>query len=202
MTAMATDKLAAEMLAGLKGVTPGPWSHCSAKRCTCTGILGKDHPVAEIVKGEWGDEFPSLRFKEGGKGQLGETSVEAYMEKIVYGEISIEMAMANRAHIARCSPDNIRALLEERSTDKATISALEAENKRLADTIQSVLTWADQRCPCHNEQPNPCPLCGASVENLEACKSAENTFPRRLLSEIRDTLRRARDLSRNRRETP
>ena len=185
MTAMATDKLAAEMLAGLKGVTPGPWSHCSAKRCTCTGILGKDHPVAEIVKGEWGDEFPSLRFKEGGKGQLGETSVEAYMEKIVYGEISIEMAMANRAHIARCSPDNIRALLEERSTDKATISALEAENKRLREALEPFAVFAEFVAGNHpgwdNDEFDIGPLFVGLVT-------------------MRD-IRRARDLSRNRRES-
>ncbi|RFZ89394.1 hypothetical protein D0Y60_01830 [Shinella sp. WSJ-2] len=58
------------------------------------------------------------------------------------------------------------------------------------DVVNSVLTWAEQRCPCHNEQPNPCPLCGASVENLEPCKSAENTIPRHLLAD----LRRARTL--------
>lgn len=51
--------------------------------------------------------------------------------------------------------------------------------------LRDVLRWAESRCPCHEEQPNPCPLCGASVENLEPCKSAENTLPRRLLGDIR-----------------
>ena len=162
-----TDKLAAEMLAGLEGVTPGPWTWGSKYVCRLDGT--RYERLFQTSTGE----------NEGGDSQW----------------------ELNAAHIARCSPDNIRTLLEERSAREATITALEAENKRLADTIQSVLTWADQRCPCHNEQPNPCPLCGASVENLEACKSAENTFPRRLLSEIRDTLRRARDISRNRRES-
>lgn len=54
--------------------------------------------------------------------------------------------------------------------------------------LRAVLRWAEQRCPCHNEEPNPCPLCGASVENLEACKSAENTIPLRLLRDIRVAL--------------
>ncbi|RWP44250.1 MAG: hypothetical protein EOR04_04850 [Mesorhizobium sp.] len=57
--------------------------------------------------------------------------------------------------------------------------------QRLEELVSRTLTWAEQRCPCHNEQPNPCPLCGASVENLEACKSAENTIPRDLLVELR-----------------
>jgi len=59
------------------------------------------------------------------------------------------------------------------------------EHATLRDTINAVLTWAEQRCPCENETPDPCPLCGASVENLEACKSAENTIPHRLLATLR-----------------
>lgn len=57
--------------------------------------------------------------------------------------------------------------------------------------LQDVLRWAESHCPCHNEEPNPCPLCGASVENLEPCKSAENTLPRQLLRDIRDLAGRA-----------
>lgn len=51
--------------------------------------------------------------------------------------------------------------------------------------LRDVLHWAESRCPCEDDKPNPCPLCGASVENLEPCKSAENTLPRRLLGDIR-----------------
>lgn len=51
--------------------------------------------------------------------------------------------------------------------------------------LADVLHWAESRCPCHHEEPNPCPLCGASVENLEPCKSAENTLPRDLLEKLR-----------------
>ncbi|MCD1264012.1 hypothetical protein B5M44_04415 [Shinella sumterensis] len=60
-----------------------------------------------------------------------------------------------------------------------------AEKDELQKIVNAVLTWAEQRCPCHNDQPNPCPLCGASVENLEPCKSAENTIPRHLLADLR-----------------
>jgi hypothetical protein len=63
------------------------------------------------------------------------------------------------------------------------------------DAARSVLRkiehWAQQKCPCHNEQPNPCPLCGASVENLEACKAVESIFPRDLLVEVRSITARA-----------
>jgi hypothetical protein len=69
----------------------------------------------------------------------------------------------------------------------ALVKRLMAENSTEA-VLREVLTWADQRCPCANERPNPCPLCGASVENLEPCKSAENTLPRSLLDRIRAAL--------------
>ncbi|TPJ51626.1 MULTISPECIES: hypothetical protein [unclassified Mesorhizobium] len=57
--------------------------------------------------------------------------------------------------------------------------------KELAAVVKMTLDWAEKRCPCHNEEPNPCTLCGASVENLEACKSAENTVPPIILDELR-----------------
>lgn len=60
--------------------------------------------------------------------------------------------------------------------------------ERDREALQAVLRWAEQRCPCREETPNPCPLCGASVENLEACKSAENTMPRDLLAKVRHAL--------------
>lgn len=58
-------------------------------------------------------------------------------------------------------------------------------HQRTLEALRDVLRWAEARCPCRNEEPNLCPLCGASVENLEACKSAENTLPRDLLEKLR-----------------
>ncbi|KQS84278.1 hypothetical protein ASG58_21140 [Rhizobium sp. Leaf383] len=55
--------------------------------------------------------------------------------------------------------------------------------------LRRIEHWAQTKCPCKNEQPNPCPLCGASVENLEPCKAVENIFPRDILRELRDILR-------------
>jgi hypothetical protein len=54
--------------------------------------------------------------------------------------------------------------------------------------LRNVLFWAESRCPCENEQPNPCTLCGASVENLEPCKSAERTLPLSLLRDMREAI--------------
>ncbi|MGX5719873.1 hypothetical protein [Shinella zoogloeoides] len=69
--------------------------------------------------------------------------------------------------------------------DSAEVERLRRESEILRGVFNDVLDWAERRCPCHNEEPNPCPLCGASVENLEACKSAENTLPRGLLIDLR-----------------
>jgi hypothetical protein len=55
--------------------------------------------------------------------------------------------------------------------------------------LKAVYHWADSRCPCHNDEPNPCPLCGASVENLQACKSVESIFPANVLSDVRSAIR-------------
>lgn len=61
--------------------------------------------------------------------------------------------------------------------------------KALRSTLLAIKTWADQRCPCTNEQPNPCPLCGADANKPgDVCLSAENTFPRDLLRQIRAAL--------------
>lgn len=62
------------------------------------------------------------------------------------------------------------------------------ETDIVVQALKDVLAWAESRCPCRNEQPNHCPLCGASVENLEACKSAENTLPHALLVKVRRAL--------------
>lgn len=65
-----------------------------------------------------------------------------------------------------------------------------AENDADREALKAVLRWAEQCCPHGSDETGPCPLCGASVENLEACKSAENTFPPDLLQTIRLTLSR------------
>jgi hypothetical protein len=72
--------------------------------------------------------------------------------------------------------------------NKQDLRGLVDEIERLREALQGFLHWADSECPCHNDEPNPCPLCGASVENLEACKAIQGTAPRRLLDEARTAL--------------
>jgi hypothetical protein len=61
--------------------------------------------------------------------------------------------------------------------------------KILREALLAVQTWAEQRCPCKNEQPNPCPLCGADANKpSDVCLSAENTLPRHLRVAINQAL--------------
>lgn len=56
--------------------------------------------------------------------------------------------------------------------------------QKLEEALRDVRTWANSQCPCHEETPNPCTLCGASVESLDACKAVESIFPRNLLRKL------------------
>lgn len=96
-------------------------------------------------------------------------------------------------HDSSSFPDDVaKALVADRKAQSLSLSEAGEEIERLRAALGKVEHWAESRCPCSNEEPNPCPLCGASVENLEACKSAENTLPRDLLETIRSARRRAR----------
>jgi hypothetical protein len=59
------------------------------------------------------------------------------------------------------------------------------ETNILRSAVIATLRWAEQRCPCRNEKPDPCPLCGASAKpGGGPCLSAENTIPLYLLHEL------------------
>jgi hypothetical protein len=70
--------------------TPGPVI------ITGRSIWCADHPIAEIVRGEWGDEYPAIRQT----GPSLECSYEACMEKIVYGTVVPEVSDANARLLA------------------------------------------------------------------------------------------------------
>lgn len=86
----------------LAAATPGPWHSCPDNGCKCTMVMCDDYPVAEVTKGPWGDEYPALRF-------VGDSSLdrkaEAYMERIEYGNVSDQLALANRAFIREAPAD-------------------------------------------------------------------------------------------------
>jgi len=73
------------------------------------------------------------------------------------------------------------------------LKRLREENERLRKALRTVDTWAEQRCPCRNEEPNPCPLCLADANNpKDICLSAENTLPAHVLSAVRAALSEAK----------
>jgi len=86
--------------------TPGPWEACGKGRCTCKDVSAKDHPVAHIICGEWGDEYPNIQLSPREDG-IGYVAI-AFLDKIVYGEIEEEMAAANALLIAT-APDLLAA---------------------------------------------------------------------------------------------
>lgn len=107
----------------------GPWKVCSAsdKKCSCGSIwsIPEDHPVAEVILGERGDEYPAIRI-DNSQGSL-LAKAEAYMEKIVYGSIAKEAGHAN-AHLIAAGPSMcdyiFRKAAEGDTTAKEIISGL------------------------------------------------------------------------------
>ena len=85
--------------------TPGPWHTCGNGECTCGVVMADSHPVCNVVSGDWGDDFPSLRIVGGSL----DARAEAYMEQITYGHIDREISKAN-ARLIAAAPDLLAAL--------------------------------------------------------------------------------------------
>lgn len=66
--------------------------------------------------------------------------------------------------------------------------------KEICEALMDVLKWAQSCCPCENEMPKICPLCGADVDRPgDACKAVGAVFPVGLLAKIRAALKLAED---------
>jgi hypothetical protein len=106
MTPNASELSMRELLAKC---TPGPWMPMNE-----TGdVWCADHPVAETVRGEWGDSFPSLRVVGGHEiGSVSARAVEAYMQTIAYGNVPEGQSLANAELIARLNPATVKVVLE------------------------------------------------------------------------------------------
>lgn len=94
--------------ARLAAATAGPWSSCPDDGCKCRIVSCGDYPIAEVTKGPWGDDFPSIRIA----GPSLDRKAEAFMDQITYGEVSDQQFIANRAFI-REAPADIAALIAE-----------------------------------------------------------------------------------------
>lgn len=106
--------------------TKGPWMICGMNKssvkfdicktltpetekrfCGCGMIWCDDYPIAIVTVGDWGDEYPAIKVEN--PGAIAEPAVP-YIEKLVYGTIPIELALANALLISK-SP-NMKKLLE------------------------------------------------------------------------------------------
>ena len=106
MTVPATDELIAEIKAGLKGVTPGPW--LASKSDTAKGC-------------------PSV-VADGGP--MGCAQVAIFPSEFV-------ARVSNAAHVARCSPDNLAAVL-------LRLEVAEKENQALREAAKGQLVVVNQ----------------------------------------------------------
>ena len=94
----------------MTGISPGPWYECSRDACQCVSVWCDDHPVAEVIKGNWGDDFPSIKLE----GNSPNIVAVPFMDQFTYGEVSIEEAMANREFIAHTRTDIPKLIAEIR----------------------------------------------------------------------------------------
>lgn len=132
-----TDDLVQRLRALAESAIPGPWIECghSIGGCSCGSIWSKaiDAPVATATIGEWGDDYPEVRFVETDGYRAGNPPglrPEAYMEKIVYGEIPEKKGKATAAFIAACDPQTILALFDRTTTLEANLAAARADADR------------------------------------------------------------------------
>ena len=119
--------------------TKGPWHACNKGECPCKQVWSNDYPVAEVVSGKWGDDYPAIRLV--GESSIGQKA-EAYMEQITYGEVSEELAEAN-ARLIAASPDLLEACEAALGYFKAVaIKYSSPEEIDLAKTLQVAIAKA------------------------------------------------------------
>lgn len=65
----------------------------------------------------------------------------------------------------------------------APIAPEPGEVEGLVKALEDTIAWASGKCPCANEMPDPCTLCGARVDG-DRCLVVESVFPRALLTNV------------------
>lgn len=135
-----------EIQARLAAASPGPWHACGTgpREAVLTGIgpdtveprkhkngacscgfvwsVPTDAPVLEVTGGAWGDRYPAIRRNEDG-------TLEAFMERLDYGEIPHEQQAANMKFTAH-APTDISDLHREVTRLRAIADGLAALVKR------------------------------------------------------------------------
>ena len=117
--------------------TEGEWTTCNKGKCSCKQIMSAEYPVAQVMSGKWGDDYPSIRVF--GPNSL-ELKAEAYMEQITYGEIPEEVAVAN-AQLISAAPDMYKALKLTRN-NLQTLSDADLHYKKTFSANLEILNQA------------------------------------------------------------
>ena len=79
--------------------TKGGWHACGDGDCECKHVWSAHHPITSVEHGEWGDTYPAIRVVGEGVARR----YEPYIEKIPYGFIPEEVAVANAQVIAKAT---------------------------------------------------------------------------------------------------
>jgi hypothetical protein len=83
---------------------------------------------------------------------------------------------------------------DHRQDMRAALAAAEPlivarERATAVSLLDEIMNWSRQRCPCENEKPDPCPLCGARVNDPDGVCKAGVVLPDRLFSKIAAAIR-------------
>lgn len=148
MTELSNERLA-EMLAGLEGVTPGPWAYRPWQY--------DDWGTVRAPQGNGHDLAPFVANVRAGR-QVSEDELLIHRQKRTdpYG--------ANAEHIARCDPDTMRSILTELLSLRQSHSTGVVVNAALVERFQSAYRDAGQKRNWHPTWPDA----EASFEILSA----------------------------------
>ncbi len=83
--------------------SPLPWVGCGEGECECCQIWTDpgDYPVLNVINGDWGDSYPNIRLRNSDT-HIGKVA-EPYIEKMVYGYVFHETAVANIKFILKAA---------------------------------------------------------------------------------------------------
>ena len=125
--------------------TKGPWEACHDGECRCKQVWSRtaDHPVAKVLAGEWGDEYPSLRFIDGSCEKSIAPKIEAYTEFMAYGEIPEEQAVANAKLIAK-APAMHDQLTSARAIMQKFVDKVDRGMARSIETYAEMKQWMEE----------------------------------------------------------